>query len=48
MILTRRANKSRQVVQLSHRVVVGSLRKMKEEKEKEKDNGGDVLDSKES
>lgn len=35
-------------MQLSHRVVVGSLRKMEEEKEKEKDNGGDVLDSKES
>lgn len=47
MILTRRANKSRQVVQLSHRVVV-DLRKMEEEKEKEKDNRGDALDSKES
>lgn len=47
MILTGRANKSRQVVQLSHSVVE-NLRKMEEEKEKEKDNRGDVLDSKES
>lgn len=47
MILTRRANKSREVVQLSHKVVV-NLRKMEEEKEKEKDNRGDALDSEES